>query len=384
MAIEYTFTGEFTLKELLTFKTIPQLKEMARIMGVRFPGSPRKQQLVDAMEKIMTEEPERVVSSMFYYELKACLDVMEGRMTLEYAERSGLLFELNRFGVIYSVVKEFKNITKLLFCNEMAEVLRPLIPAEMKRREEDGSLIAEKLILGCANLYGFTDILYIMKYMRELEKYLGRRIDDRELERMLYPFLNVVGNGKGDFDNPFMSPFAAYNGFDIRKDDSVVWAEKPKQFDFETILGYGEMPYPVISTKANAKLKNVLEKFGKPGTTPEESIRTLWILKQDGAINGEWLSDINAFVTCQSIEELQKNLPAFVDFLNAVPYWRLRGNSSEEITRKKMAQMQLVDPMPPIGFGTNNFPSIGGKIGRNDPCPCGSGKKYKQCCGKNR
>jgi preprotein translocase subunit SecA len=21
------------------------------------------------------------------------------------------------------------------------------------------------------------------------------------------------------------------------------------------------------------------------------------------------------------------------------------------------------------------------KVGRNDPCPCGSGKKYKQCCG---
>ena len=24
----------------------------------------------------------------------------------------------------------------------------------------------------------------------------------------------------------------------------------------------------------------------------------------------------------------------------------------------------------------------GDKVGRNDPCPCGSGKKYKQCCGK--
>ncbi len=22
------------------------------------------------------------------------------------------------------------------------------------------------------------------------------------------------------------------------------------------------------------------------------------------------------------------------------------------------------------------------KVGRNEPCPCGSGKKYKQCCGK--
>jgi preprotein translocase subunit SecA len=25
---------------------------------------------------------------------------------------------------------------------------------------------------------------------------------------------------------------------------------------------------------------------------------------------------------------------------------------------------------------------VGPKVGRNDPCPCGSGKKYKQCCGK--
>lgn len=27
--------------------------------------------------------------------------------------------------------------------------------------------------------------------------------------------------------------------------------------------------------------------------------------------------------------------------------------------------------------------SRGTKVGRNDPCPCASGKKFKQCCGKN-
>ena len=26
----------------------------------------------------------------------------------------------------------------------------------------------------------------------------------------------------------------------------------------------------------------------------------------------------------------------------------------------------------------------GEKVGRNQPCPCGSGKKYKKCCGANR
>jgi preprotein translocase subunit SecA len=28
------------------------------------------------------------------------------------------------------------------------------------------------------------------------------------------------------------------------------------------------------------------------------------------------------------------------------------------------------------------FVRSGEKVGRNDPCPCGSGKKYKQCHGK--
>ena len=29
------------------------------------------------------------------------------------------------------------------------------------------------------------------------------------------------------------------------------------------------------------------------------------------------------------------------------------------------------------------FRRTGKKVGRNDPCPCGSGKKYKNCCGRN-
>lgn len=39
------------------------------------------------------------------------------------------------------------------------------------------------------------------------------------------------------------------------------------------------------------------------------------------------------------------------------------------------------------GGSTENKPSgtivKGKKVGRNDPCPCGSGKKYKNCCGQN-
>lgn len=32
-------------------------------------------------------------------------------------------------------------------------------------------------------------------------------------------------------------------------------------------------------------------------------------------------------------------------------------------------------------LGSNTPPRQVEKIGRNEPCPCGSGKKYKKCCG---
>ena len=38
---------------------------------------------------------------------------------------------------------------------------------------------------------------------------------------------------------------------------------------------------------------------------------------------------------------------------------------------------QLADIKPPVVQQEKQK-----KIGRNDPCPCGSGKKYKRCCGK--
>jgi hypothetical protein len=43
--------------------------------------------------------------------------------------------------------------------------------------------------------------------------------------------------------------------------------------------------------------------------------------------------------------------------------------------------------MPRVASREDDAPNrpirVGQKIGRNDPCPCGSGKKYKKCCGKS-
>lgn len=58
----------------------------------------------------------------------------------------------------------------------------------------------------------------------------------------------------------------------------------------------------------------------------------------------------------QWTREVPDLIPIWVEMLDA---WRLENDPSQP-------------PSPRHG-----------KVGRNDPCPCGSGKKYKKCCGLN-
>ncbi|MCH7712385.1 MAG: preprotein translocase subunit SecA [Chloroflexi bacterium] len=53
--------------------------------------------------------------------------------------------------------------------------------------------------------------------------------------------------------------------------------------------------------------------------------------------------------------------------------------------RRAAAQATKASPMAEVAGGRRDAaPVVGaGKIGRNAPCPCGSGKKYKRCCGAN-
>jgi preprotein translocase subunit SecA len=46
------------------------------------------------------------------------------------------------------------------------------------------------------------------------------------------------------------------------------------------------------------------------------------------------------------------------------------------------ALMQNLQPGSSLLEQTESTPSMPTKVGRNDACPCGSGKKYKVCCGR--
>ena len=70
-------------------------------------------------------------------------------------------------------------------------------------------------------------------------------------------------------------------------------------------------------------------------------------------------------------EKLYKNMvDAKADWLYELPAWKeiFDEQKRKDLYLEAKKMNTIVKPK---------------KIGRNDPCPCGSGKKYKYCCGRN-
>ena len=64
--------------------------------------------------------------------------------------------------------------------------------------------------------------------------------------------------------------------------------------------------------------------------------------------------------------------------------WNVSQTSHDEVGQFAMAERQRAAAQAPQGeVKVKQIKLEQPKVGRNDPCPCGSGKKYKKCCGKN-
>lgn len=84
------------------------------------------------------------------------------------------------------------------------------------------------------------------------------------------------------------------------------------------------------------------------------------------------------------------NLDEIYDFLFKLKEERekyMESLEEEELIKGYGLYDGIEDDLPFNFFSDDDFalpqPRKNNKIGRNDPCPCGSGKKYKKCCGKN-
>ncbi len=93
---------------------------------------------------------------------------------------------------------------------------------------------------------------------------------------------------------------------------------------------------------------------------------------------------------CHNVFRSASSMLAFENFLRNAPQQTLHQNPSAfggvtpapDATGKKASDMVSEAAAATEAQAKAKPVRTGPKVGRNDPCPCGSGKKYKNCCGK--
>lgn len=76
----------------------------------------------------------------------------------------------------------------------------------------------------------------------------------------------------------------------------------------------------------------------------------------------------------QDMKEVNEYIELLTNVFNTTRRWENQGHTPVELSSRNRDVENTTPQLTVIN---------GGKIGRNDVCPCGSGKKYKKCCGKS-
>jgi hypothetical protein len=92
---------------------------------------------------------------------------------------------------------------------------------------------------------------------------------------------------------------------------------------------------------------------------------------------GHILQSLQQQIEMDDLEMVKSFMDHIVLLHNHTRQWSLKGHTPNELSAAA-GKTSILFPAPKADVISIR---TGSKVGRNDPCPCGSGKKFKKCCG---
>ena len=197
----------------------------------------------------------------------------------------------------------------------------------------------------------------------------------------------------------FLPENTAHDDWDIRglREHYMGWMIAPHELQYDT-KGLEDLEPQTVIDFLKERADKIYETRETEFTEPVmREVERMVLLKN---VDLQWMDHIDA------MDELQKGirLRAYAQHDPVVEY-RTEGfdmfdamiASIREDTARMILTVRLKTKEAPkreavakeTGTTSSDTPAQkqpvkkGAKVGRNDPCPCGSGKKYKKCCGRN-
>ena len=352
------------LRDILQLKTVAELRSLAGLHGVRRIYQMRKDGLVTAIFDAMLVQ-DRMENILFL------LDSASWRRLLKIAECGSS--EIHGSSVNYDTVllelcylQAFlqDGVVTYVMPDEVRSAVLDLIEGGFQARKERSDLI-HAYAMAAINLYGVVakdDLLKIFSMQNR------PALNEEELDLVL---LRQIARECGYvlLGTEIASEAFSYNQYRDIPDLLARVGNKPRYIPTKTeFLKYADPDY-YEPTAYTQELEQHLRTSCHLDTQrlSELMIELHYAIVLEAPI--QRLLDLFVEYGVElSAGELHTISKLLVELSNHTRLWSNNGHTPSELAGR-----------PPV-VGRADHKSK--KIGRNDPCPCGSGKKYKRCCGR--
>ena len=362
----------FTLKDALTRLTKDELSEIRKSLHIQGASQLKKGELIDllAMKIPLSLENICVTMDQERYNIIKKIILNGGYIVdpklpasqLEYFRTSGIIFTGTYQGK--KIVAMPEEVIKNQFFQENDKHLTAIF-----RRNTEWV----KLTQGFLYYYGtltFNDLFdLVVKYQNDSFNF-SEYLSVIEQAREYYKQFRI--------DHVGFSNIRVFDPEKVKHEHQMRKALPFYQFAREQILRAGE---PGFIEKNDSYLRFVhylTQNYELSRQEADAIAEECVYATQIGESPNKIFQFLQERIAFESIEMLQACMDKVVNLMNNTRQWFLKGYSSVEL---KLYEQKSLLPLPDRKNNIVDF-TTGRTIGRNDPCPCGSGKKFKKCCGK--
>lgn len=345
----------FDIVELINNLSKDNIYEIAKYLGMSKISSLNKAQLAERLideYEILVEEKMFLFDEERYKLLKSCADNNGIRILSQIDEKTA--YKLAYFlqsGMIFSTVKDEEVIMI------MPEVVQKLIK-EKNNIQYRGMIKANTEIInlyrGMNKAYGLLKLKDIIRIFKTYDLNEESRIEE------------LLASAQDYYREYEIQGMFYINCFIDNWVDLLREIEQKTHIDYaviskEELLNMASENYIYEADFGDAFFKEFLNMFNMEIEILEGLMESLYLEIQENDFE-DVMNEI-----LEQLEDDSKDIKDFMlnsvgKYLKNIRLWKLKGSSINE------SKIPVIDNKEPPK--------------RNDPCPCGSGKKYKDCCAK--
>ncbi|WP_353892413.1 SEC-C metal-binding domain-containing protein [Proteinivorax hydrogeniformans] len=365
----------FTLQKMLNTLTKEELTIIRQTLQIKGASKLRKKELIEVLS---SKIPDALGVGFYHF------DQMQFEFIKKVAKKGGVLqcrqttfykTFYGAFGIMFACNVDGE------FCYVIPEEILPQIN-ELAKDKELKSIIQRntkwiRITKGLLHYYGALDF---KDYFKLMEHYAGIEISN------IGDLLSIIDLAEAFYGNPINRKYFYIN--EVNDPNRIIEEQEARRdlefypFSYEEVYSAGQDDFVERTPWYKKLIRFFTFNYDMPlAEAEEEANYILTEIRADSQLS-EILDEIKQSVEIPNIEVTKEITSILVELNNNTRKWALKGHKPVELRTDVEGNSPSNNPNSKgVHLAVDNTKTEP-KVSRNKPCPCGSGKKYKRCCGK--